>query len=179
MAEELWEGLTYFIKPVEGVSPTDRLNQFLEFCRNGERDPVTRRYITDARGYRKVGVFKWLEGFRLCSDVHFFTAEEPALIFSVMLPKNDHPWGEIGGLMDFVETGNLPLQLLAEGQIKLKSRRDMDDAHQGSCRVLDRVPANRIREFTDALKGLPDTDLDDIIDDIENTENINIREFFE
>jgi len=161
MSDGLLEGLSYFIKP-------DKFDEFVAFCKDGKRD-ANGKPVPDPNGLGLMtGVIHWLQGLEIFSG-NFFTTKVPAPMFCASLPKTGVPWLKIPGFMTFVIGGNLTVPLPQTGEIKLESRRELDDALIAAQHLFDGLSISDKETLKAALQGQSGTDLTAVVAGIEKS----------
>jgi hypothetical protein len=165
MATGPLEGLSYFIKQNQDMG------EFLRFCLEGEPG--------DENGDPKPGVLHWLRQLGV-KEANFFTATSPAKMFCASVSFNGADWLEIKGFMKFVESGGTKnLSLPPNGQIKLKSEKELDDAYRATKDVFVGLSAEEEKKLKAALRGDKGTNLKAVIEELSEPDRPHIREAFD
>ncbi|HXU38392.1 MAG TPA: hypothetical protein VN937_18695 [Blastocatellia bacterium] len=182
------EGLAYCIKlrtegPEIPAGPRDILNEFLEFCLKGIRKggkPVTH----PTTGLEMAGTINWLASLGKFK-AKFYVAHKPALMFFVSLDEGPTDWRDNPGFMYFVRNGNLTVNLgldgvlISEGEFILEAKTDFDKALADMERPLARVSRKNKPGLIAALRGDKETNLKQVIDNLESEEAIGLRDLID
>jgi hypothetical protein len=187
------EGLAYCVtRRTEGpftipasASEKDILKDFLKFCLNGVRDQDGKPVNAPNTGGKMTGTVNWLASLGRF-EANFYVAHKPALMFFVSLAEGTADWRKMPGFMLFVRKVDLTLplhiddgQFRSDGEFILEQKTDLDKALADMKPRIERVSERNRPRLIDALRGDRDTDLKQVIAEVDRAEGIGLSEFFD
>ena len=154
MALRQAEGLSYVLKlrPDSELeaTPQNIVNEAVAFCLQGI--PEGNAFRTSELG-EMTGVVNWLIADGI-TTANFYTTETPVPMLFASLPVNgSDPWSSIPGFMEHVRAGELTINLVNAGEIKLVPRTEIDTALADRAAALRRLPLSERENLVIALRG--------------------------
>jgi hypothetical protein len=180
MARRGPEGLSYVLqfRPGEPQPPEptakDIVEAVVKFCLEGLRDENDALRKDDLG--EMTGVVNWLIGDGV-TTANFYTTETPAPMLFVSLPDSgSDPWSRIPGFMPCVKAGELTLNLINKGEIRLTARTEIDTALTKRVQTFRGLPPPARDNLAKALLGV--SDLDEAIRQTEELKRDQTNPFF-